>query len=79
VGLLHQAGYVEAINLSSTQGIDWRPRRLTWQGHDFLEAARNDIIWAKAKAKVVEQGVGLSVELMKAVLLSYGKERLGIS
>jgi hypothetical protein len=52
---------------------------LTWQGHDFLEAARNDIIWAKAKAKVVEQGVGLSVELMKAVLLSYGKERLGLS
>jgi Hypothetical protein (DUF2513) len=30
--------------------------RLTWQGHDFLDAARDDTIWAKAKKHVMSAG-----------------------
>jgi hypothetical protein len=78
VRLLAGAGFVEAMNLGTMDGAEWRPTRLTWSGHDFLEAARNDSIWFKAKSKILEQGIGLSIEVLKAMLLSVAKEKLGM-
>jgi len=79
VRMLAQAGYVEAIDVSTMdRGVDWRPKRLTWQGHDFLDAARNDTIWSKAKAKITELGIGFSMEITKATLISIAKEKLNL-
>lgn len=35
--LLHEAGLIEAQNLTSQDGVDWKPKRLTYAGHEFLE------------------------------------------
>ena len=51
---------------------------LTWQGHDFLEAARSDTVWRKAKAKLLEVGGSASLEIFKAVLLQITKAQLGL-
>ena len=45
---------------------------LTWQGHEFLDAARNDTIWRKAKKKVLETTGGLAFDVLKAALLAGG-------
>jgi hypothetical protein len=62
--LLHEAGLVEAMDL----GVGWKPVRLTYSGHEFLDAARNDSIWEKAKTAVVESTGVLTLEGLKVAL-----------
>ena len=40
------------------------PRCLTPQGHDFLEAARDDTHWKWAKKKAMEQGLPLTGKVL---------------
>ena len=81
VMLLHQAGLVTAKDLCTNgpDGFDWRPKSLTWQGHEFLEAARNDTIWHKAVGKMVEVTGGVSLDVLKDLLIASGKQALGLS
>ena len=44
-------------------------RCLTYKGHDFLEAARDDTRWRKAKEKIAKKGWPLTLDVMKGVLL----------
>lgn len=44
--------------------------RLTMAGHDFLEAARNDNAWNKAKEAAKKVG-GMSVDVFKKVLIGF--------
>ena len=51
IALLKDAGFVEATvdgDLSDAFSFAY-VSRLTWQGHEFLDAARDDTIWHKAK------------------------------
>jgi hypothetical protein len=51
---------------------------LTWEGHEFLDAARNKTMWNRAKTALTTQGAGLSFDVMKALLLGYVKQELGL-
>jgi hypothetical protein len=68
VKLLSQAGLIEAIDLSTSDGICWAPKDLTNDGHEFLDSARNDTVWAKAKDKVTKGAGVLTLEALKAAL-----------
>lgn len=49
---------------------------ITWQGHDFLDAARNDTVWKAAKERLKKAGAwtfGLVLEVLK----DEAKKRLG--
>ena len=46
--------------------------RMTWEGHEFLDAARNESFWSQAKAKALETTGGLGFEALKAFLLQLG-------
>jgi hypothetical protein len=52
--------------------------RLTWAGHEFLDAARDNARWNSAKRKVIDNTGGLAFEFVKAVLMQKGKELLGL-
>jgi hypothetical protein len=56
----------------------WWPGNLTWQGHEFLDASRDESFWNKAKGKLAGVTGGIGFELLKAVLLSQAKQQLGI-
>jgi hypothetical protein len=56
--------------------MNWRPRRLTWPGHEFLDAARKPSHWQKAKTIVMEKSGGLSFEMLKQVLFQMIREAL---
>ena len=43
---------------------------LSPDGHDFVEKARNDTTWGKAKAIIKEKGLPLTIEVFKSVLTS---------
>ena len=78
VMILAEAGLIEAQDLSSMDGFDCKPKRLTWYGHEFLDAARSDTLWERAKKETLKQTGGLSLDLLKAALLHLGKQALGV-
>lgn len=39
---------------------------LTWAGHEFLAAVRNDTAWSRIKARLAERAVDLSFEAIVA-------------
>ncbi len=78
VMILAEAGLIEAQDLSTMSGFDCKPKRLTWHGHEFLDAARSDTLWERAKSKTLKETGGLSLDLLKATLLHLGKQALGL-
>ena len=68
VMLLHEAGLIEALDLSSQDGVCWKPQRLTYHGHQFLDAARSDTVWQKAKLWTQKSTGTLTLEGLKLAL-----------
>lgn len=68
INLLSEAGLIEAQNWSTDDGPEWVATSLTSSGHDFLDAARNNTIWEKAKSIVVDRGSVLTIEALKVAL-----------
>src|SRR5260221_9662339 len=62
VQLLNEAGLIEAECLQSMDEGDfhWYPKRLTWEGHQFLDASRDEGRWKKVKDVVKEKTGGLT-------------------
>ena len=50
--------------------------RMTWEGHDFLDAARNESRWNQAKEKVLNATGALSFEALKTTLLQLVRQAL---
>jgi hypothetical protein len=48
---------------------------LSWEGHEFLNAARDDKRWEKAKTAMSQAG-GFALDVMKQLLLQYLKTEL---
>jgi hypothetical protein len=76
IALLIEAGFLEgkvnkAANVVAITGLPWK-------GHDFIDAARDDTTWAKAKATILKHGASLSFDVLLEVLKAEGKKRLGL-
>ncbi|MBM3775142.1 MAG: DUF2513 domain-containing protein [Acidobacteria bacterium] len=52
---------------------------LTWAGHEFTEAARDESQWKKTLATVKEKGGAITFEVLKQLLSILMKDRFGIS
>lgn len=80
--LMDQAGLLrcerEVSSSTSDRIIRVYPFSLTWQGHEFIEAARNDSFWNKAKEMVKSKSGALSVDVVKALLIAMAKESVGL-
>lgn len=80
VVLLEEAGLVDAL-LSKSIGkgpTHFVLRRLTWSGHDFLDAIRDEKLWHKTKVRIAEHGGAMTYELVKTVAVSLAKSALGM-
>ena len=78
--LLHEAGLLDVDTPSrNPYGTSWGVRGLTWQGHEFLDAARNDTIWRKSLGTLQKAGIGATKEVLVPLLLSLAKLQLGIA
>jgi len=69
VMLLNEAGLIEANDLSNLSRTEWRPKRLTWAGHEFIEASRDESRWEKAKNIMKEKGSGMVFDVLRSVLI----------
>ena len=77
VELLHEAGLIQGRDVTP-QGTPFRkivPLRLTWAGHEFLDAVRRDAVWQKVKA----QGNDLPFTVIKELAVVELRTSLGLS
>ena len=54
---------------------------MTWQGHDFLDAVRDDAVWSKAKEKARADGLdiqSLTLDVVKSLCVSTIESMLGL-
>jgi hypothetical protein len=79
--LLIEAGFIDGTILPNGDGypVATTTIRLTWHGHEFLDAARNDTVWNKAREKVKSSGVQITVAVLEELLKSLLKASLGLS
>ncbi|SRR6266545_1190172 len=73
----HDAGLIEARFLRGS--TEFHVLRLTYQGHEFLDAARNETLWARAKETVTKNTGALTLEGLKIALAALVKHALGVS
>lgn len=78
VMLLEQAGYLTAINLSHQRGIAYRPKAMTWEGHEFLSAIKSGSIWNRVKAKLAAAATDAPLSVIKQLAMKYAAEALGL-
>jgi hypothetical protein len=79
VDLLVEAGLVKAKILKYGDGIEAiHVAGLTWDGHDFLDAAKDDSLWQKAKDTVLKPGVSITFGLLLEWLKAEAKQKLGL-
>lgn len=68
VQLMIDAGLVEAT-VQASSGFFSPPRasvsRLTWAGCDFLDAARSETLWSKAKQSVIAPTASWTFDILK--------------
>ena len=74
VKLLHQAGLIEAVDKTSLGTLCWHPTTLTWDGHEFLDAARDESRWGTAKNTLLSKVGVLSFDLLKETLNQLARE-----
>jgi hypothetical protein len=72
--LLSEAGLIHALDASSMAGPAFLPTRLTWQGHEFLDASRSESLWNRAKSIVLTKTGGMAFDLLFYVLKEYAKQ-----
>jgi CheY-like chemotaxis protein len=67
VMLIDEAGLVGAFEVDD-RGIRWKSTSLTDSGREFLDAARSELIWEKAKAWTLMKSGTLTLEELKLTL-----------
>lgn len=80
IKLLNEAGLIQGQDVSSLgpEGFDWVPGNLTWDGHEFLDAANDESIWDKAKESVLKPTASFTFDLLLQWLKLKAKEKIGL-
>ena len=65
--LLIEAGLVkgQVVQANGPDVKDFFGQRLTWEGHEFLDAIRSDTVWQKTKKAFIDQGVSMTFDLVR--------------
>lgn len=78
--LLIDAGLASGADVTThgSDGPEALLSSLTWEGHEFIDAARDESRWNKAKSIVAEKGGGVTLDVLKALLVKLAKGALGL-
>lgn len=80
IELMGEAGLIQ-VNVLKFFGDakEGTVERLTWAGHEFVDATRNEAVWRKTLQTVKQHGGLLSFDLIKQLALKFGAQQLGLS
>lgn len=76
-----QAGLAEGADVTAmgASGPNWMLLNLTWEGHEFLDAARDDSRWRAAMEKIGKSAGSVPVPVLVQLLAALAKQSLGLS
>lgn len=73
--LLNEAGLIEGISAYSVEHrLKWSELRLTWNGHDFIDAARNESVWTETVTEVRKKTGAVPFEVLKGLLIDVTRD-----
>jgi hypothetical protein len=78
IALLIEAGLVDGKAHETNQRRHVIVEDLTWAGHDFLDAMRDDNIWNKAKEHILKPGASFTFGILLDYLKMKIQEKTGI-
>jgi len=79
VWLLADAGLIDAEVTRTMRGpYTILIRRLTWRGHDFIDAAKNDSVWNQVKGKILKHVGGVTFDVLLELLKAETRLKLGL-
>lgn len=80
VYLLGEAGLAKVVENTNvlSQSPSALPLHPTWAGYEFLEAAKDETLWGKAKEKVIKPAGGVAFGVLVEWLKAEAKARLGL-
>jgi hypothetical protein len=78
ISLLKEAGLMNAVVRNNEYGLpsDAVIMGLTWAGHDFLDAARDDTIWKKAKDAILKPGISWTFSILTERLKQEARDKI---
>jgi hypothetical protein len=67
LALLVRAGLIDGdiVDCMGSNAISAIPYRLTWEGHEFIGAAREDSLWNKAKSRFLTGTTSFTFGILK--------------
>jgi hypothetical protein len=78
---MYEAGLIEGepfTSSTSSRVIKVIPFSLTWQGHESLDAARDNRVWETVRAKIASAVVEVPFSLLKELLVLTLKQYVGL-
>lgn len=79
IDLLLEAGLLQGkITPFLDGGVHVNIQRLTWKGHDFLDAMKDDSIWEQAKESILKPVGGVAFDVLLQWLKWKMSEKLGL-
>ena len=79
IALLDDAGLLHGQDRSAIGVFRWSAGTLTWAGHEFVEAIRDEDIWKEARAIVDKSGNGVVFDVLRKALMRVLEKRAGLS
>jgi hypothetical protein len=81
VYVMIEAGLVEGSDVTTfgSPGPEAIASRLTWAGHEFLDAARDDKRWKHALSMVTDCAGSVTIDVLKQLLVAMMRSSLGLS
>src|SRR5438309_11406534 len=78
--LLIEAGLIDGAIRTDAKGYPngVASIRLTWKGHESLDAARNESVWQKTTGTVRSKGLSLTFDLLKELLTATIRGQMGL-
>jgi hypothetical protein len=78
VALMRDAGLVEAAITDDSAGapVGYQIFRITWTGHDFIDAMRSDTVWEKARHHVLKPAATWTFSVLLEWLREEAKRQL---
>ncbi|MCK5366008.1 MAG: DUF2513 domain-containing protein [Gammaproteobacteria bacterium] len=78
IALLDDAGLLHGQDRSAIGVFRWSAGALTWAGHEFVEAVRDDSVWKEARAITAKSGDGTVFEILNKALMQVLEKRTGL-
>lgn len=79
--LIMEAGLADGMNTTGfgSPSHEASLSRLTWAGHEFIDAARDEKRWKQVMGQVAERAGSVTIDVLKQLLVASMRASMGLS